>query len=339
MKLPFALSQKPERRLGLDIGAHSIKLAEVQEKGGALTLLNCCIKELTDPKDAAQAIGEALREKGITAKKAALAVSGEHVVSRYISMPKMNEAELKKAMTFELEDHIPFKTDEVYTDYHVFGEDPNAKNRIRVLLVATKKEPLEERLALVRQAGLIPQIITTDAMALKTIFYHAYPQKRQAHIAILNVGERITNLLIAHEEIPYFVRDTRFGGETLTTLIQTKAQLDRPKAELLKCSLKETTGEMADLIKASLSNLLNEIFVSLDFYENLTEQRIDELYLTGGSSQLVGLKEFLGGYLNVKILQLDPFLHLTPATKLPAAGLTSLTPYLAVALGLALEQP
>ena len=278
------------------------------------------------------------KEAGIANRNVNISVSGDNVVARHLSLPKMSEAELKKALTFQLEDHIPFKTDEVYTDYHMMGDEPNSKNRMRVFLVASKKELVEERIKLIRDAGLKPQVITTDALALKNAFYHNYPEKNETNIAILNIGDKISNLIIARGKIPYFVRDTRFGGEMITDLIQAKAQVDTATAESLKQDPRAAAPEITEIIKTALGSLLNEIFVSLDFYENLTEQRIDEIYITGGSSVLPGLKEFLSGYLNFKIIPLEPLKNFTFSPGISEETLKKISHYLSVAIGLALEE-
>ncbi len=339
LKFNFNFLKKAQTRVGLDIGNYNLKAVEIEEKKGSFRIVNARIKDSRQEKNMPEAIKRILKEANISAKKVNISVSGENVVARYLSLPEMTEAELRKAMVFQLEDHIPFKPDEVYTDYYVLGEEANSKNKIRVFLVATKKDLLEERVRLVRAAGLEPQVITTDALALKNVFYFNYPSKNEANITILNIGDKITNLLITRHQIPYFVRDTRFGGDIITSLIQTKLQLERKAAEELKHNPKEELPEVTKITKAIFASLVNEIFVSLDFYENLTEQRIDEIYITGGTSQLAGLKDFLSGYLNLKIIPLEPIKNFSLSSNISREAVTKLSPYLAVAIGLALEKP
>ncbi|MDP2941208.1 MAG: type IV pilus assembly protein PilM [Candidatus Omnitrophota bacterium] len=338
LKFSFNILGRARTRVGLDIGNCNLKVIEIEEKKGAFRLVNALMKDVKQEKDIPAAIAALFKEAGIANKSVNISVSGEDVVARHLSLPKMNEGELKKALVFQLEDHIPFKADEVYTDYHVMGDEPNSKNRMRVFLVASKKALVEQRLKLVRQANLKPQVITTDALALKNAFYHNYPERLEANVALLNIGDKISNLIIAREKIPYFVRDTRFGGEMITDLIQTKAQVDKPAAESLKTNPQSATPEITEIIKTAMGSLLNEIFVSLDFYENLTEQRIDEIYITGGSSKLPGLKEFLSGYLNFKIIPLESLKNFAFSPGLSADALGKISHYLTVAIGLALEE-
>lgn len=334
--LPF--SKKARTCLGLDIGNYNLKIVEVEKKETEVSILNAKIVDIRQAKNISEVIKDEFGQLRISAKKANISISGEDVVARYLSLPKMTGEELKKAMDFELEDHIPFKPDEVYTDYHVLGDEANSKNRMRVFLVATKKNLIDEKIKLLRQAGLEPEIITTDALALKNIFYFNYPDKNEANIALLNIGDKITNLLITREMVPYFVRDSRFGGEAITTLLQTKTQLDIKAVEEIKHNFQNVSKDLMQSIKATLGNLLNEIFVSLDFYENLTEQRIDEIYLSGGTAQLVGLKEFLTGYLNLPIFSLDTLKNFSFPSGVSKEKITEISAYLAVALGLALEE-
>lgn len=330
---------KKQRQVGLDIGSQSIKAIEVEIKNGCFEIVGLGIKTIQENPDFPRLIKELFEEARISSKTVNISFSGENVVARYLSMPKMTDAELKKAMVFKLEDHIPFKPEEVYTDYDIIGEEKNSKNRIMVFLVATKKDFLDERLALIREAGLEPKIVTIDTLAVKKTFYHNYPDKNQANIALLNIGDKITNLLITQGQIPYFVRDTRFGGDTITAAIKTKMELSPKEALELKLNLKNAPANILEIVKTTLiNNLLNEIFVSLEFYENLTERRIDEIYISGGSSQLSGLTEFLREYLNLKAFILDPFKNLSFSPGLSKKiDPQQAAPYLAVATGLALE--
>lgn len=334
----FLPKNKSQRRIGLDIGNYNLKVAEIEIKDGSCQILNLGMKEIRQANNVPLAIKELLKETGISAKEVNIAISGENVVARYLSLPRMDENELKKAMAFALEDHIPFRSEEIYMDYSILGDEPNSKNKIRVFLVASKKELLENRIQLVREAGLTPQVVTMDALAVKNAFYFNYPEKEKTNVALLNVGDRITNLLITKEKLPFFVRDTRFGGDAITSLIQTKLELTKEKAEDLKHHLTPANKDISEVIKSSLANLLNEIFVSLDFYENLTEQRIEEIYLCGGLSQLSGLKEFLGGYLDLEIFKLEPFKNFSFSSRIPQELTVQLAPYFAVAVGLALEE-
>jgi len=340
MKFNFpSLKKKPKKRIvGLDIGSYNLKVVELETKGDAAEITALGMKAVRAGKDIPEAIKQLFAEAQITTKEVNISLSGESVVARHLSLPKMNEEELRKAIVYELEDHIPFKPEEVYLDFKIVGEDPNSPNKMRVFLVATKKDVLDSRVELIQKAGLEPRVITMDALALMNSLYFNYPAKDKTNITLLNVGDKITNLIICREKIPYFVRDTRFGGEAITTLLETKLELDKKAAEELKYKLKEAPEETSKLIKTTLATLLNEIFVSIDFFENLTEQKIDEIYITGGSSQLWGLREFLGGYLGLEIIFMDSIKNFSFSPGIPQESISKLFPYLSVAIGLALEE-
>lgn len=336
--LPFIKQKNDTKIVGLDIGVYNLKVAEIKLKdssSGQVTALG--IKDIRQTKDISESIKQLLDEAGINGKKVNLSVSGETVVARYLSLPKMNEEELRKAIIFELEDHVPFKPEEVYLDFQILGDDPNSANRMRVFLVAVKKETLDKRIELAHKVGLETQVVTMDALALMNTLYFNYPAKKTTNTTLLNVGEKITNLIICRERIPYFIRDTRFGGEVINTLLETKLEMDKTTAEELKYNLQNTPEDVSKLIKTTLATLLNEIFVSIDFFENLTEQKIEEIYISGGSSQLWGLREFLGGYLGLEIITLDPFKNFTLPSHIPQEKAAKLLPYFSIAIGLALE--
>jgi len=338
MKLNFPLLNKKTKKIvGLDIGSYNLKVVEMNMSGNVRQITALAMKDIRSIQDLSGIIEETFTENNITTTDVNIAISGESVVARHLSLPKMSEDELKKAIIFELEDHIPFKPEEVYLDFRIVGDELNSENKMRVVLVAAKKDFLDFRIELVRKAGLEPRLVTMDALSLMNTLYFNYPNKEKTNVALLNIGDKITNLVIAREKIPYFIRDTRFGGESITALLQTKMELDKKAAEELKHNLKDASSDVPKLIKTTLASLLNEIFVSIDFFENLTEKKIDEIYLSGGSSQLFGLKEFLGGYLSLEILTLDPLKNFTFSPSISQETISKVSPYMAVATGLALE--
>lgn len=311
---------------------------EIEAKDNAYVITGLAMKEIRSDEDVAAAIQETFEKAKISTKKVNISIAGEGVVARHLSLPTMNEEELKKALIYELEDYIPFKPEEIYYDYRIMGEEPTDNKRMRVFLVATKKDVTNKKLELIKNAGLEPQLLTMDALALKNTLYFNYPEKEDIDITVLNIGDRLSNILIVKERIPYFVRDTKFGGEAITTLLQAKLELDKKAAEELKHNLQKAPSNTPNMIKSTLVTLLNEIFISLDFYENLTEQKIDELYIAGGLSQLYGLKDFLAGYLGVSIINMDPFKNFSLEPHLSREEITPLIPFFTVAIGLALEE-
>jgi len=332
--------KKPLRKVGLDIGSYNLKVVELEKKDGSIEIVSAGIKEIRETQDLSLAVKELFKETGISVKEVNISLSGDNaVVARYLSLPRMNEDELNKALAFELADRIPFKANEVYTDYSILEDTADSKNRMSVFLVAAKKDILDTRVEFVQKAGLLPRVITMDTLALKNTFYFNYPAKETASIAILSIGNKISNLLITRKQIPYFVRDIRFGGEAITTLIQSKLGLSQKDAEALKHNIKDAPGDIFQTIKTTLTPLLNEIRASLDFYENLTEHKIDEVYICGGSAMIISSKDFLEDYLNLKIFNLEPLKNFSVSANISQETRTNLAPFLAIAIGLALEEP
>jgi len=339
--LPF-FKKRAGAKVGLDIGNFNLKVIEIEKKSpkaGSYDVTALGMKNIRGAPDLAGAIKELFAEAKIGSREVAISLSGENVVSRHISLPKMSEDETRKALTFELEDHIPFKPSEIYFDYYIMGDDPAAKNRMKVFLVAVRKDTLDRRVAVMQEAGLTPVAVTTDTLALRNTLCNNYPEKKQSNITLINIGDKITNILIAKEGIPYFVRDTAFGGHVITTLLQTKLEMDTGGAENLKHNLKDAPEDVQKLINNTLVVLLNETFTSLDFYENLTEQKIDGIYLSGGLSQLFGLTEFLRERVGIDVAPLEPFKNFNLSPRLDQEKIRLSAPYFAIAVGLALEEP
>jgi type IV pilus assembly protein PilM len=339
-KMPKGASffkEKPLRSVGLDIGTYNLKIIELEKKGDNYQIVGMGMKPITESQDIAEEIKKAYDDAHISTKAVNVSVAGENVVARYLTLPKMSHQEIKKAIEFQLVDHIPFKQDEIYLDYEILGDKLADQNNSRVFLVACKKDFMDAKIDLIQKAGLHPQTVTMDVLALKNTLYHNYPEEKNSNTSILNIGNKLSNLIIAQRGIPCFIRDAHFGGDMLTHLLQTRLGLNRSAAEELKHSLHKASPEAVQIVKSASMNLLNEISIAMDFFEDLTGQKAEKIFLSAGSSQMVFLKDYWADFLPFPITTLEPFKNFSFSSDALKADAASLAPYFAVAIGLALE--
>lgn len=334
----FSKSKQATGAVGLDIGNFSVKVAHLRKEGEKFILQGMGISPVNpkDPNATVVAIERACKEANISTEKVNASIFPDAVIVRYLLLPTMTSDELSKSMSFEVARYTPFNKDEVISDFQILKEDAGKKN-MKVLLVAAKKAVVEERAKLIESAGLEPQVITIDSLVLKNTFEFNYPDKKNLTVGLLNIGSKLTNINIVRENASYFMRDVQIGGDNITNLLKEKFDISLEEAEKKKCGLKLEDQETFKVIEPVLANLLNEIYLSFDYYESEFGAVADEVYLSGGSAMLGRLSEFLKENLAREIKILEPTKNIIIDPLLDSQRIVSVSSSLAISIGLALE--
>ena len=182
---------KKEHLIGLDIGSRSIKVAEIVETKGGSTLKNFdsidiahgAIEEgtINDPGTVAESLQQLLKSSGIKETNVAVSIGGYSVIVKKIVVQSMAEEQLQETIHFEAEQYIPFDISDVNLDFQILGESESNPNQMNVILVAAKKEMVDDYINLVNLAGLDPCIIDVEAFALQNSFEANYDIHRRKY--------------------------------------------------------------------------------------------------------------------------------------------------------------
>lgn len=329
--------------IGLDIGSRDVKAVELERMGGTYRVTQVACKPLMGDGAQAETLRQMMREVHFGTNKVVTAVSGRSVIVRYISMQLMNDSDLRTAIHYEADKYIPFGLDEVVIDctrLPIENEAHTPPNEMKILLVAVKRQVIEEHLALLREAGLQPIIVDVDSFALGNAFEVANefnPRVEEpAMVGLVNIGASKTNINIVKGTTSYFTREVYLGGNDLTDAISKRRGVDNYEAEVLKIDPDVSWDEIGEDIQMALDDLGNEIQLSLDYFENQFETEVGEVLLTGGTSRLRGLDEALAATFQKPTRVWNPLAAVPVANaSIPQDYLQGVGPQMAVALGLA----
>jgi len=238
-------------------------------------------------------------------------------------VPTMPDEELTQALRWQAEEYLPYSLDEVYLDFHVLGRGKKTGDETSVMLVGVKKETVDIHLDILRKAGIIPQILDANALALFNIFEFSHPQELE-DIAVVEMGHNTTCLLILEGECPFLVRNLNFGGLHITRAIAEKLGVDYSRANQLKEEhglrieqpeggrvSSDTAAEISDQIKKCMRDLINEILHSLDYYSSQKGKKIKKIFISGGSAYLNNVSGFLSGALGLPVERHNPFVRIS----------------------------
>lgn len=343
------LWSKKKGIIGLDIGSSSIKLVELNEGKNGFKLQNLAISplppeaivdgSLMDSVTIIDTIRELAANTKTKTKDVVISISGHSVIVKKINLPFMTEAELEESIQWEAERYIPFDINDVNIDFQILGSGPENPEVMDVVLVAAKKDIINDYISVIIESGLNPVIIDVDAFALENMLAINYEIEKEEIIAIANVGASTTNINIIKDNVSAFTRDIFKGGNQVTEEIQRQLHIDYEEAEKIKVGSKVDTTSQAtiqDVLKTASESLAMEIGSSLDFFQSTTTyEKINKFYLSGGGSKIKDFDLILQQQIGIPVEIVNPFKKIEYSGKnFDIEYLREIGPIMAVGVGL-----
>ena len=341
--------------VGADISSSSIKMVEIAPAGKAMYRIErYAIEPL--PKDSVvegninniDAVSDALKRchkrLGTNLKNLALALPNAAVISKKILVPAgQREEDLELAVATEANQYIPFALDEVNLDFQVLGPAPNSPEDVEVLIAASRKEKIEDRVAAAEQAGLKATVMDVDVFAAQTAFElieSQFPDKgKDQNIAIVDVGATLLAVNILRNDQSIYMREQPFGGNQLTQEIQNKFGLTPEEAEAAKRAGGLPENYESDVLQPFMDMLGLEVARALQFFYTSTQHnQIHHIVLSGGCAAIPGVDESVGKRIQVNTVIANPFTNMALSSKIKPKSLTQDAPSLMVACGLAMRR-
>jgi type IV pilus assembly protein PilM len=345
--------------VGVDIGTASIKVCQVKETRKGLGLIRLGYAPLgpqvivdgqvMDSGAVVEALQKVFHDAKIRQRECALSVSGQSVIIRKITVPMMTEAELDEQIQWEAEQHIPFDIKDVHVDYQVLRRRAEA-SQMDLLLVAAKRDQIEEYLQLARNAKLKPVVCDIDAFTVQNLFEYSRTLPTNQTIALINVGASLSSLNIIANGVSAFTREIANGGNVITEEIQKQLNVPHDQAEAYKCGGPASADDpsragmvpqqVVQVIEAVSDTIAAEIQRSLDFFMATSgEGEISRIYVTGGSANLAALAQAIERRARVTVETWSPIEKLSIEAKEVDPGLLQTrAAQLSVALGLSLRK-
>ncbi len=363
--------KKQNTFLGVDIGASSIKVVEISNEKGRTKLMTYGYGEsgssgtgslFDDPKKTGELLASICKNAGTKATQAMSALPSSSVFSAILSVPKAKDKKLLKPLIdSELEKLAPMPLAEMIT-YSTFldgdkksdqkekekpkaekpAEEPKDKTPVdkyaRVLVTGAAKTLVQKYIEIFKVAKLELKAIDTESFAL----IRALIGKDKGAILILDFGSARTNLIVVEKGIPFVSRSINIGGNTITNRFADQMKISEDAAERAKIDLSTSVNAITDLpkiLEPIMQPIVNEIRYTFELYANmkLTElKKVEKIILTGGSSHLPQVPEYLSKALNLNVYRGDPWARVAYPQDLSGV-LEDIGPRMSVAVGLAMR--
>ncbi|HET6678013.1 MAG TPA: type IV pilus assembly protein PilM [Nitrospira sp.] len=352
----FSLLTPKRQLVGLDIGSSGIKLVQLKENRGRYVLQKFGFKPLEpevivdgtvmDEGQVVSAIKALFDELNVKVKQVAVSISGHAVIIKKISLPPMPDDELEGQVKLAAEQYIPFDINEVNIDFHVLPPsegDGSGEAEMSVILVAAKKDKINELTELVKGAGLLPLVMDVDAFAIENMHAINYPMSQEETTALVNVGASVMNINIVSKGTSLFTRDIPIGGNRYTESIQRELGLSYEEAEQLKKGGKASGNNQAaaaqSVIESVNAEVASEIARTIDYYKSTAaEGEVQQVLLCGGGAQVSGLVKQLRDRMHAVVEVANPFAEVdTSGSDFDQTTLAEMASMASVGVGLALR--
>jgi len=339
--------------VGLDIGSSAVKIAELRDKKGAFQLQKVAVEALSpeaivdgsimDSSLVVDAIHRLNDQAKVKNPNFATSLSGHSVIIKKIQVPAMSQEELSESIQWEAEQYIPFDINDVRLDYVVLSDTPPGEGQMDVLLVAVKRDKVNDYMSVISQAGRTPALVDVDAFAVQNCYEVNYDLDPLKVVALVNMGAAVTNINILARGQSLFWRDISFGGNQFSEALQREYNLSFDQAEALKRGQavdRYSAAEARPVLDGVSGEMASEIQKTFDFFAATSaEGPVDEIVVSGGCSLTPNLLQILRERFGVPVELMDPFRRVqVRESDFDAEWLRGVAPMLAVTIGLAIRK-
>lgn len=356
MQLDFSIFNPKARSLiGLDISSSSVKMVELASDGKSGYRVERYTIEVL-PRDAvadgnivnleaaAETVRRAWKKMATSTRNVAIALPASHVITKKIIVAAgQREEALELQVESEANQYIPFALEEVNLDFQVVGPAPSSPDELEVLIAASRKEKVEDRVAVVESAGLKPIVMDVESYAVFSSFELIEKQlpdggKGQI-IALVDVGANVMNLTVLRNGQQLYVREQAFGGNQLTQDIARLFGMNFEEAEAEKRRNNLPDNYEAELLHPFVESMALEVSRALQFFFTSTQfNQVNHIVLAGGCAILPGADEVVASRTQINTIIANPFADMVLSERVRAKSLLADSSSLMAACGLALRR-
>jgi type IV pilus assembly protein PilM len=346
--------EKTPPLIGIDISSTSIKMVELSDDGrGGYKLEGYSSAPLAkdamvdgnvgDLEKVADAIKQAWKLLGSREKRVALALPASSVISKKVLMAAdLREEDMEAQVEAEANQYIPFSLDEVNIDFQVLGAAPNNPDEVEVLIAASRKEKIEDRVAAAEGAGLKVTVMDVENYATEAAYSLVSSQLpnagREQTVIIIDIGASMMHINVLHDNKSVYTREQSFGGGQLTQEIQRRFGLSLEEAEIAKRKGGLPESYDSEVLQPFMQTLAMEVARALQFFTSSTQyNRIDHIVLAGGCAAIPTIDVVVQDRTQVHTIVANPFHSMTISTRLKQQQAATDAPALLIACGLAMR--
>jgi len=340
--------------IGLDITTSSVKLIELAQAGKGFRVESYAAeatpanaineKAIVDSEAVGDAVARAVKRSGTRNRDVGVAISGDAAITKIIQMPRtLNESEMEGQVELQADQYIPFPMEEVSFDFEVIGPSEKDPDALDVLLVATRSENVDQRVAAVRAAGLTPRLVDVEAFALENacrLLTHQMPNNGiDRHVAVVDFGASTTTFSVLKSLRVLYTRDFAFGGQQLTEEIMRTYGLSMEDAGRAKKEGGLPSNYGPEVLDAFIDDMTQQVSRSLQFFlaSGSGREQPEQILICGGCANIPGVADVIASRVGIPTEVGDPLGQMKISSRAKSQGVRKDSTALLIACGLALR--
>ncbi len=362
----FGEGKRQKISLGIDVGSSGVKAVELERKGGEMVLKNYALATVRGEglidiasqkiikENSTEVIKRVIRESGIKTKEVNVSIPGFASLVATIEVPEMSQKEMEQVVRMEAPKHIPININDVSYGWQLIEEPnkgqasldklyekeekkdelKNGPQKKKILIVAITKEISNQYEKVFSSAGLSIDSLEIDTFSLTRSIMGG---NRSCNL-ILGVGHKMTNIIVVVNDSILISRNIDIAGEKITEALSQGMGVDKIRAEQMKIQRGiQTGGEaggQADVIIPVLRSITKEVLETVNTLKsNYPETNIENIILSGGTSKMLGFKEFVENEIGIRTIAGNPFAGVQFPEQIRNVIITQ-SPLFSVAVGL-----
>jgi type IV pilus assembly protein PilM len=306
----------PAHPIGVDFGAGTLRLAQVQSEGDDFKLLAAASAEIPaevrdDPDARLQFFAESARnlltQGKFHGRRAVLGLPSSVVHIQHLTVEHVEEKLLRDAIQAQARLKLPFDPAHALLRHAVAGQSPDKDDpRLHVVVMAADTRWVNQYIAAAKKARLdvigmnMPQLALIDCFA--NVYRRASDQ--QSVRMYVDIGGSGTRVSIAQGTRLLFARNFAIGGDHLTAAVAEALGISLQNARTLRLKLGAGGAENSDRVDAvcakGLENLANELDRCRVEHESLFPNlKVQRLIFVGGEARLEALCQQISDQLKI----------------------------------------
>jgi type IV pilus assembly protein PilM len=341
--------------IGVDISTSSVRVVELSQAGKEGWRLERYAAEplprgavvdgnIENMEQVVDALRRVWKKSGTRAKLAALGMPPASVITKKIVLPAgLAEDQLEVQVESEASQYIPFALDEVSLDFDVIGPAPNSPDDIEVMLAASRREKVEDRVAIAEASGLKATVMDVESYAARAALDRVLVQLPEGGagqiVALFQIGAQVTHISVLLDGATIYEREAPFGGNALTQEIVRTYGMAFDEAEARKKSGELPDNYSAEILAPFLESAALEVTRAIQFFYTSTPYtRVDQLFLAGGCALIPGLLDIVASRSKISSAVISPFKGMQLGPGVREQALRAEAPAYLVACGLAMRR-
>jgi len=344
------MAKKEQLVTGVDIGSAAVKVCKLQKTGKGYTIMavgSAALPEgsvedgvLQEPEEVGKIIATLFNNLKIKNSKVGISISGYSVIVKKVNLEVMDQEELAEYIRSEAEQYIPFDIDEVYLDFQDLKTGGENGERTDVMLVAAKKDVIDDYLDMLQEQKLKPVLVDVDGFALENIWETTTGSTE--NVALIDIGASKMNINILSAGASVLARDVVVGSDQLTEQLANSLDVDFDEAEKIKLGLlpvEERQQEVEEIFNQTCTQWVLEMKKAIDLYmANHPDKPLSRLVVSGGGSKVTGLLSFIEQETGLDVISFNPFQDMNfNRKKIDPDYIEAIAPEMAIAAGLAIR--